>query len=625
MRAVALILFTIVTIHCQSQSGIEKIKIPKNISRKKCEGSIQLFNNKPEDVLMGVHAKGSELFFLISDPNWMDKLWIKAYDGIAVDIVSKDQYECNSRKVFKPTDYYRGFTLDPVFKKKFDKTKTVTQEGYVVFKVGEIPEPLLNKEIEFNLIFIKNKNYCLYHQFYEIVGHKWKLLKTGLFVDTTTQLSAIDDAIIKNKEFKFEIPFKKNKYDYSAKDIKPIYDSLALYNYNIKSVKIEAYSSLEGDKQSNKLLQSNRASSIADAIKQFQNESIQTDIRTAENWVDFFNDIKNTKYANWSTLNKSTIKSKLRDQKIVDELEPILKYHRKAVLYLKLEKRYDSIFSNSNEIIKLFNQSINSRDFTQALKIQRSVYNFIKRDILPRNLIDKLEIPLSRDYALLYSNKIAFEYDLKTEDLTSALAEFKKLLDIVPDNPQVTYNVCALSLKLLLFGDPLTAPDKLLGLISRLPNLGLENSLSDRLLVNYYIIMSERYQYQRKYQMKNDLVKKIYSIYRKMKISSDDALSIAKYFASYQKLSWATTLLKPYINKIDTEEDLLFYYINLTIIRPKIVGTSAYRTLMLNAINKNRNRFCALYNASQQGGVTFQLLDNLFLRKTYCENCVQAD
>ncbi|MEM8569136.1 MAG: hypothetical protein AAGF85_21955, partial [Bacteroidota bacterium] len=125
MRAVALILFTIVTIHCQSQSGIEKIKIPKNISRKKCEGSIQLFNNKPEDVLMGVHAKGSELFFLISDPNWMDKLWIKAYDGIAVDIVSKDQYECNSRKVFKPTDYYRGFTLDPVFKKKFDKTKTV--------------------------------------------------------------------------------------------------------------------------------------------------------------------------------------------------------------------------------------------------------------------------------------------------------------------------------------------------------------------------------------------------------------------------------------------------------------------------------------------------------------------
>lgn len=96
---------------------------------------------------------------------------------------------------------------------------------------------------------------------------------------------------------------------------------------------------------------------------------------------------------------------------------------------------------------------------------------------------------------------------------------------------------------------------------------------------------------------------------------------MAKYFVGYQKYTWAIALLKPYLNDIHTSEDLLFYYLNLTIIDSKMVGTASYRTLMLNAINKNQSRFCELFNATFDGGVTFQLLDNLYLRETYCENC----
>lgn len=42
---------------------------------------------------------------------------------------------------------------------------------------------------------------------------------------------------------------------------------------------------------------------------------------------------------------------------------------------------------------------------------------------------------------------------------------------------------------------------------------------------------------------------------------------------------------------------------------------------MLNAININKERYCKLFNAVEKGGVKFQLLENEYLKNTYCENC----
>ena len=33
------------------------------------------------------------------------------------------------------------------------------------------------------------------------------------------------------------------------------------------------------------------------------------------------------------------------------------------------------------------------------------------------------------------------------------------------------------------------------------------------------------------------------------------------------------------------------------------------------------NSYCKLFNSIEKGGITFQLLDNEYLRDTYCENC----
>lgn len=81
----------------------------------------------------------------------------------------------------------------------------------------------------------------------------------------------------------------------------------------------------------------------------------------------------------------------------------------------------------------------------------------------------------------------------------------------------------------------------------------------------------------------------------------------------------AAKLLGKKARTIDIDEDLLFYYLNLTLVNKTLTKKLDYRTIMLNAINMNKTRFCNLFNSVENGGVTFQLLEDDYLRKTFCE------
>ena len=83
----------------------------------------------------------------------------------------------------------------------------------------------------------------------------------------------------------------------------------------------------------------------------------------------------------------------------------------------------------------------------------------------------------------------------------------------------------------------------------------------------------------------------------------------------------AVDLLEAKSRRIDIDEDLLFYYLNLTMINKQLTQDQDYRTVLLNAFNMNPERFCTLFNSIENGGVTFQLLEDEYLRTTYCESC----
>jgi hypothetical protein len=139
--------------------------------------------------------------------------------------------------------------------------------------------------------------------------------------------------------------------------------------------------------------------------------------------------------------------------------------------------------------------------------------------------------------------------------------------------------------------------------------------------INFHIILSEYQMLKKNYAEKDKSVKYIQTNYSTLNLNDVDALNLARYFVGYSKYEWAESILNRYVTKVDVNEDLLFYYLNLTIIRPKMTASNQYRAIMLNAININKERFCKLFYPFGAGGITFQLLQNEYLKKTYCENC----
>ena len=199
----------------------------------------------------------------------------------------------------------------------------------------------------------------------------------------------------------------------------------------------------------------------------------------------------------------------------------------------------------------------------------------------------------------------------------------KELENLLPDDGHIKYNICAIKFKIWLSGQEIIEPDEFKKEINKLSTFGIAGSLEKRMLINYHIVMCEYYMYMGDYLNKDKALKYIYNNYKYVPLSDFDYLSLAQYFTSYARYDWAIKLLEHKVNKIDVDEDLLFYYLNLTIIDNKLTNKSSYRTIMLNAINLNIERFCNFFNPVEKDGITFQLLENEYLKNTYCENCLK--
>lgn len=598
------------------------IKDPEQAKYRACGRFLQKFNKKPPDVKFDIVTIEDNIYFHFSDLSWFKQLFKDKKDGIAIDIITRKQFPCDAPNITADHSLYRGQLLEPVYRKELLENNKLKDRNELLSFAGKLPERFQDNTYEFNVLLLKDKHQCRYNTFYHLVHHKWELLKMGLFRDSTKPAGPLEEAARTGETYRFVIPFEKNKYHYDPGDIKPLYDSLQFNNYSIKHIKIRAYASVEGPTAHNRMLQQKRAESIVKALQTFQIDTIDKTISTAENWVEFMEDIRNTRYEYLKSLPQHKIKHKLNKEGLSEDLEFILKKHRKAVVFVKLDKKHNIAAQNLQKIRKIFDKNLRKDKLDQALKIQKAIFSGIEKHKLPRHYIDSLEIPEKTKNSTLLNNQIAFKYEQGIDSLEEAIHNYKKLNRILPgNNPRIRYNRCVLRLKLWK-KDKSAINRKALfqDLFALKREESINPQLTQRLIINFYIIASEYLLQEKRYGEKNRAMNYIYKHYRELELTQKDILHIAKYFAAFSKYKWAIKLLEPYAKEIDVNEDLVFYYLNLTILKDKYNTQPEYRKILLNAFNINNSRFCHLYDPIGKG-ITFQLLTKKYLKEIYCENC----
>ncbi len=590
-----------------------------------CQRCLQLFSQKPKEVGFSIKMdKSNTLYFEINDRKWFNMLFKNAGDGIAVDIITKNRYDCS--ELFPEPQQIKGMLLKPVYAPALKKTLKPTTENRYRVRVGKLPALFLNKEVEFNILFLSNRTLCRYNTIFNLESYQWSLLDMGMYLDSLTYKTKLSSKAtgaeysLKQKTLTFTIPFEKNKSSYSQEDIKPLYDSLRLTDFNIKKVDIKAYASVEGNAERNLKLQQDRASSIVQAMQAFQEPTIETKVSTSENWVEFLNDISDTPYTSFKKLSKQEIKNKLVGS-TSETLEKYLRNHRKAIIRLDLE-RIDKYKDMKTEvIIDLFNQAIGNDDIDQAKILQNSIFERLKGKEADPNLLSSMEIPRQLKYVPFFNKNSAFRYLKDERNLLIAYKELLELERLAPKDKKIKYNIAALKMRIWRHNVEPVQQDNFKTELLNLKKYGIQQALIDRMLVNYHIIKSELYMRQRDYTNKDRSVGFILKNYKKVPLQDYDYLSLAQFLTYYSDLESAEHLLQPKMKMVDVNENLLFYYLNLTLVNKEIIQNPEYRTIMLNAINLNKNRFCRLFDESHKGGVTFQLLEDYYLYNTYCENC----
>jgi tetratricopeptide (TPR) repeat protein len=455
----------------------------------------------------------------------------------------------------------------------------------------------------------------------------------GMYLNTLTyetkqiKPEGDDSDVILNKTLKFIVPFKKNKSIYSQTDIKPVYDSLRLTDFNIKSIKINAYASIEGISERNKELQQERAKGVLAALQSFQKPTIKTTVSSSENWVEFFNDIEGTKYEFLKSLTKDEVRKTIAG-KLRKEMEPIFSNHRKAVLELELEKK-DRFAANSvGDLLTKFNVLIAQKDFEkseitydEAKEIQNSIFEKLRGKEDALDFLKQMSVPRQLRFIQLLINNAAFMY---MEDFKYATMVYNELLDLEkmdPNNGEIKYNLVAIKLKLWFYNALVVDETNLNNEIYALRKYDIPKQLIEKMLVNFHIVITRKFIEQGDYTNKDKSVEYVNNNVKKFDLLNSDYLNLAQFFNDFGDVKMAIDLLEKKVRRIDVDENLLFYYLNFTLINKDLTSTKTYRTVMLNAINMNKKRFCKLFNSVEKGGVTFQILEDEYLRKTYCENC----
>lgn len=602
-----------------------KLKKPDPRDYQKACGEFQKrIDELPADVTIGLFEKDGDIIWGITDDRYLARIFKDNKDGVAVDILTKSQFPCGQKKnLLNESEIHDGELLKPVYLKDVKNHILTDNFGMAGFKVGELPEAYKNCEYELNMLLIHDGYVCRYDAFYDIPRARWELLEMPLFLDSVKQIEkdGAMKSVVLEKELQFVIPFRKNKITYTEVDIRPLYDSLKLTDFTIKSISIQAYASVEGPTDNNIRLQNERAAAIAKALEKAQKKEAVKTIKAEENWVEFFQDIDTSQYKEMSGLSREEIKERFEDEKFNNLLEPILSKHRKAIVQLKLEKKTSYAEAPASVLKNAFAEAIKSKDTVRALEVQHAFFSRANRKELAADLFDSIELPMDKGFIGILNNRTAFSLKEDLSSVRRTIAEFKELQKLVPGKAYIDYNLAVLRIKAWALNDSTIDPVALKKDINGLLKKGIPVALIKKVTLNYHIILSEVQIAMRDYAAKNETLKYIYSNYKAIALNDRDLLQVAMYFSSYSRLDWAEKILVNRAKSIDADEDLIFFYLNLTIIDPKNLKKAGYKSIISNASNKNKQRFCKMFDPYGKGGINFQLLKEDYLKKSYCEVC----
>ncbi len=589
--------------------------------KSKCADLDKKYAYLPQLMSDNIFFKNGEIYFYFHDLELFKNVLSESGDGIAIDIIARDQFECGSGNKLYPSKIHKGIMLAPISKSQIFGKNELKESNEIEVSLGLIPEYVDTNNVEFNLLMIKQNCLCQTIVYNSLGGENLKSLDLNFMLDTLSVSSRADSVL---NQLTFTVPFERNKSQYNSEDIKPFLDSLSLNRFDLKSIEVIAYSSLEGRERQNKVIQERRAKSILTAIKKYKLQDVKTKITTKENWEGFYESIKGSPYEEELTkLSKEDLLKVINSDTLKVNLEPYLEETRKAEIILTVEKVFmdEALF---NVLPEWFEKALENKDYVKAKVYQSVMLKNIENGNIGKDKILSIKIPHLKETIPFINNQIALRWyysDATNRDslYQSLMRDIQTQLVIDPTNAFLMYNKTVL--RLLLWSNDYRReadPKLVLREIRLLNSSNIEKWMINRLVLNYNVISADYFYDNKKFLDREKALVNVKKALFSSNLDRNQSFKIANYFMFQLRIDWAIDIMKPFAVKKNIDEEFLFTFLTVAIYSKEKIPEEEYVVYMNRAKEMNKERFCKLFGFPN---MSFQLLQNIQVKKLYCETC----
>ncbi|WP_462279646.1 CAP domain-containing protein [Salinivirga cyanobacteriivorans] len=543
-------------------------------------------------------------------------------DGLAIDIISKDQYLCGAPNKVDYSLVNRGMRLNPVYSNEFWRKNEI--EGKYVREVkvplGKLPDEYANEDYELNLLLIQDNHVCksIPASFLSDCEGEYKQ-PLKILADTITINSKFDyHPVADSTQLSFRIPFEKKKYTYRTEDIEPFLKLLNEPDFLIYELNISAFSSIEGIETENTMLQKKRAQSIVNALRKRQKDSIISEIKTEPAWDQFRRDIQSTQHNVLASMSMQEAQDYIRKYNLSKKLEPILKKHRYAQIDMKVT--YDISGPKEQEfVISKFNKAIDKRDLPLALSIQKYIMKKVMNGQYPMSAVYNQEIPEKSEFAGLLMNKLWLEMKGTNTSARQHKERIAELHELDRYNEYIAFNHALCRVKYEPLKDERQIED-IQNDIDRFYYKSFTKETVDNLNMRFQfkVINAADSLNEDRDDIIEDRLEQIKEIVDITEESIENSLRLAELFIQNKDYAFAIKMLDAFVESPAAPEDMVFTYLSLCSRFGDRLLSRKFARIMRKAYQINADRYCMLFDGEH---FSYRVFENPYIKQFYCEEC----
>ena len=243
----------------------------------KCDESFKYFYNLVLNMGNDVSMEGDVVRLYYHDIESFKKIFENDDDGIAIDLVSRNQMPCGAPNQLDVSPVHDGILLKPVFRNELLRNNEAKSDYRIITVVGKIPPQYRSRNYTPSLVLIRNGQMCKYLVSGDVPSRKYNLKPIQPILRDPGNIALVKQGIIWSQEVEYE--FKTN---ITTSVHFPKVDQEV---YPVRTIEITAFSSVEGDSSKNETLHNNRAQAIRAHLQKLTGAPDSVfQIKTAENW-----------------------------------------------------------------------------------------------------------------------------------------------------------------------------------------------------------------------------------------------------------------------------------------------------------------------------------------------------